>query len=476
MTEKPRRRAAKYRRISDDREGRELGVQRQDEDLDTLGERLNLEFVADYVDNDISASTKSRKVRPDYKRMLADARSGEFEVIAAYTSGRLTRRPREHEDLIDLAVDHGIEFVYVRSPSFDLNTSAGRRIARILAANDAGESEDIAERVSREARQRAERGLISGGGTRPFGYEADRKTVRELEAELIRDAAHRILDGLATVTGMCREWNDKGIRTVTGALWTKHVLRRILMSARISGRREHKGVIVATAEWDKIIEPEESDRLRELLGDPARATYDGNSARKYLLTGFLYCGVPGCGDKLIARPQSDHQRSYVCATIGRSHLRMIAEPLELYVREAAFDYLSEFVHLAAAVAPDASEGTQEAELWQELVNYQRRLEKLEEDFYVHERMPEARYRRLAAALETEIDKTRDRLTRTRAKSAIRNLPTSEARAREMWEERGLEWRRLFLGALVERVTIGPAIRGLNRFDPTRVRIKWRKPG
>ncbi|MGC4856245.1 hypothetical protein ACLQ24_23400 [Micromonospora sp. DT4] len=67
-----RERAAKYRRISDDREGCELGIARQDEDLDALDERLNLVYVASCFDNDISASSRWNKRRPDYERMLAD--------------------------------------------------------------------------------------------------------------------------------------------------------------------------------------------------------------------------------------------------------------------------------------------------------------------------------------------------------------------------------------------------------------------
>ncbi|MFD6771183.1 recombinase family protein [Micromonospora chalcea] len=199
------RRAAKYRRISDDREGRELGITRQDEDLDELAEREDLVYVAEYVDNDISASTRSKKRRPDYDRMMADAKAGAFEVIAAYTTGRLTRRPREHEDLIDLAKDHGIEFKYIRSPSFDLTTAQGRRIARTLAAQDAGEAEDISERVERDVRRRAEAGEFHGGNL-PFGIDGDREIVKgklryvrfrhhTTDAPRVKDAVRRLLAG-----------------------------------------------------------------------------------------------------------------------------------------------------------------------------------------------------------------------------------------------------------------------------------------
>src|SRR5213078_4676766 len=101
--------AAIYCRISADREGRELGVERQEADCRALAERLGLHVVDVYIDNDLSASTRSRKDRPRYRQMLADARAGKVTTVIAYTSGRLTRRPREHEDLIDLATGHGDE-------------------------------------------------------------------------------------------------------------------------------------------------------------------------------------------------------------------------------------------------------------------------------------------------------------------------------------------------------------------------------
>src|SRR5690606_39044801 len=122
------KRAATYRRISDDREGREIGVARQAEDLAALAKRLGVTIVADYEDNDISASTRSRRRRPGYEAMIAAAKRREFDVILAYSASRLTRRPREHEDLIDLAEHYGIRYYYVVSPSFDLNTADGKTI------------------------------------------------------------------------------------------------------------------------------------------------------------------------------------------------------------------------------------------------------------------------------------------------------------------------------------------------------------
>ena len=95
-------RAAVYCRISDDPEGRELGVQRQEEDCRGRAEREGWAVVGVFIDNDISASTRSRKRRPRFEDMLAAVERGEVGVIVAYSNSRLTRRPLELENLIKL--------------------------------------------------------------------------------------------------------------------------------------------------------------------------------------------------------------------------------------------------------------------------------------------------------------------------------------------------------------------------------------
>src|SRR6476469_4142823 len=100
--------AAVYVRISDDVEGRALGVARQTDDGSALAASLGCSVVKVYSDNDISASTLSKKTRPEYEALLTDVRAGRVRVVIAYSNSRLTRRPRELEDLIDLHRETGV--------------------------------------------------------------------------------------------------------------------------------------------------------------------------------------------------------------------------------------------------------------------------------------------------------------------------------------------------------------------------------
>src|SRR3954451_11296524 len=125
---------------------------------------------------------------------MAAVRAGEVDGIVYYSTSRLTRRPREFEDIIQLVEDTGVRLASCTSGQVDLTTADGRMIARFLAAQDAAESERIGERVSRQQQQRREtQGLPHSTGLRPFGFEPGGTTVRPDEADAIRRGVKLIL-------------------------------------------------------------------------------------------------------------------------------------------------------------------------------------------------------------------------------------------------------------------------------------------
>jgi Recombinase len=110
--------------------------------------------------------------------------------------------------------------------------------------------------------------------------------------------ARRALAGEA-VKDLARELNDRAIPTVNGSQWSRQGLRLVLVSGRISGRREYKptdsyepghrplvGQLTATDAWPAIISPADSDRLRALLADPNRA-FPPRRSYRYLLSDAL---------------------------------------------------------------------------------------------------------------------------------------------------------------------------------------------
>jgi site-specific DNA recombinase len=457
------RRAAKYRRISSDPEGRELGVTRQDEDLDDLAARRGLTIVADYCDNDIGASTRSTKPRPDYKQMLADAREGKFEVIAAYTTGRLTRRPREHEDLIDLAEKYGIRFEYVRSPSFDLTTAQGRRIARTLAAQDAGESEEIAERVTRAARQRAEKGL-NHGGRRCFGYEPDGMRLIPEEAAEVAKIFTDFLAG-ETLGSIVRDLHDRGVETVTGSAWGNSTIRDLLKRPRYAGLSEYRGEIVGEGRWPAIVTPEVFYAAKSLVTDPKRRTSTGNRAA-YLLSGIAVCAVCG-GPITSAGIGGGNTRRHLYRCRANYCTAVMRDWADQYVTGVIVDRLSR---------PDAGEllVDHQAPDFDALAGEERALREILDGAAAD--YAEQRIDRSQMLIIT--DRTRGKLARvvaaqqhTSRAPVLRELVEADD-VRAAWEGMGLDRRRAVVKMLMS-VQIARGGSGRHGFDPSKVMIDWR---
>jgi site-specific DNA recombinase len=329
-----------YRRISDDREGLELGVQRQEEDLRAAADRAGDTIVDVYCDNDTGASTRSRKRRPEYERLIADATAGRITKIWAYTSSRLTRRPLEHEAQIQLAEKYGTEFAYIRSPSVDLNTANGRMIARMLAAKDANESEETAERITRAFRQKRERGEHLGGG-RHFGWDTDGVTPVPAEYAAISQGSDDVLTGIATYTIM-RDWNADGLLTSRGNPWSLVTVRQVLVRPRNAGLIVHYGEIVGRYPWYEHAPVSEDVWLavRAVLTDPERLTAPGNKP-VWLGSGLYVCW--GCESAHLsvgvsAGSRGTGHRLYRCQKQvsplpGRHHVARQALALDAYVEE-----------------------------------------------------------------------------------------------------------------------------------------------
>lgn len=461
------KRGVTYRRISADREGRELGIVRQADDLDRLAQRLGVTLVGDYVDNDLGASTRSRKPRPDYQRMLSDARAGRFDVVLSYTSGRLTRRPREHEDLIELAEAHGIRFQYVASPDFDLNTSAGRRVARILAANDAGESEDISERVKRAAEQRARAGL-NHGGLRAFGFAPGGLRQVPKEAAVIRKLAHDLLAGVP-LGALTRSLNDRGIRTVTGKPWQPGTVRGLLLRPRNAGLAEWHGEIVGKGQWKAIISEDQHHAIVALVRDPSRRTSTGNRAA-YLLSGIARCATCDCsitsgGVKSGGNPT---RKIYTCRRnrcVGRR-----LDWIDQYVSEVVIERLSrpDARELLAPqqASPDlAAARTEGAAL-------RVRLDELADAFAAGE-VTRAQLKRGTSQITDRLDEL-DALQAHVSRVPVLGDLVGSKDVRRTWNGLNLDRRRAVVQALMQ-VRIHPGGGGAKEFDHTKVEIVWQTP-
>jgi hypothetical protein len=149
--------------------------------------------------------------------------------------------------------------------------------------------------VKRGHEAAALRGTPGGGGLRPFGYEPDRMTVRECEADVIREAMERLLCG-EPLRRVVIDFEAREIPTARGGRWNGTTLRACLLRPRIAGLREHKGQIVGPAAWPAIVAEDDWRDLCAVLD--ARRSGPQRPVVSWL-TGTARCGV--CGTALTTR-------------------------------------------------------------------------------------------------------------------------------------------------------------------------------
>jgi site-specific DNA recombinase len=461
--------AAIYARISSDPEGDRLGVSRQLADCQALAERKGWTVAERYVDDDRSAYRGN--ARPEYRRLLADIASGTIDAVLVYNLDRLHRQPKELEEFFDICDDARVSSLASVEGDIDLASHEGRFHARIIGAVSRKSSDDMSRRIRRKHLELAQAGQPGGGGTRPYGYRPDRLTAVPAEAAVIRDAAGRILAG-DSLRAVATDLNARGIATVRGGPWSVQVLRRMLMSIRLSGQRGFHGEIVAQGTWQAILTPDETGRLRALLGNPERLTR--RTVRSYLLgSGLLRCGL--CETPLVARPRADGQRRYVCAKgpglPGCGRIAILAESIEHLIEAAVFLRLDSPA-LAGMIAGRTRQDASATEIRQRIDADTEQLAELA-TFWGEQFISTQEYVAARKPILRRLTSDKRELGRLLSTAAFDRYVGSATVLRDAWPEMPISRRHAVVAAILDHARVASAVRGRAAFDPARVTPLWR---
>ena len=454
------KRAAIYCRISDDREGRRLGVKRQEEDCSAVAVQRGYLVTKDdiYIENDTGASSRSKKPRPKFERMMELARANQYDAIIAYSSSRLTRRPLQNELLIELYEKHGVFIHYANTNDNDLSTARGRRRARDDAARDAEEVEELGERVKRTAKQRAEEGRPNGG-TRPYGWSAeDRRKLDPAEHKIIKLMARRVLRG-DSVRSVAAYLNARGIPTVKGAAWSPTAVRGILTNPRLVGIRMYSGEEVGVGDWQVALPRQTYEDLCALLLDETRQVAMSNKVRN-LLTGIARCGE--CGEPMASKVQvrgEERRRRYWCA---HCNLYRTQDPIDEYVTGAVIEYLR-------TAGDDPDEGV-DPKVLKQVEATREKIKRAQARFAeVDDMTPDD----LIEALRPLKERLRFEESQIRRRQrSVEVAAASGPDAAEKWERYELGTKRLIIMEVLE-IRILRTIRGKHGFDPDSIVLKVR---
>lgn len=352
-------RTALYLRISEDRTGEGLALERQEADCRALCAAKGWVIVVVYAET----ASGTNGTRREFERLRADIDAGLIDAVVCWDLDRLTRKPVELEWLVERGERHGLRLASV-ADDYDLSTDAGRLFARIKAAVARGEVERKSARQAAALRQAVAAGKPTGG-RRAFGYTADHMHLHPVEAPLAAELFERWNAG-ATLGDLRRWLNGAGVRTVAGNEWTTGTLANLIKNPRYAGlrgvkwqarddkgrpvlsskgrpRRQRLHTVEGRAAWPAIVDEQVWRQALDRITDPARAQHHAGRDRKYLLSGLARCAATECGKPLkthINNQAPDHPgyRSLRCP--GFRHTNRRASEIEDYVEAVVFEQLS----------------------------------------------------------------------------------------------------------------------------------------
>ena len=453
-----------YTRISDDAEGFGLGVARQLKDCTALANRRGWTIVAEYRDNDVSATRK--KARLEYQRMLGDVRAGRVTTIVVWDADRLTRQPREAEDILDLVEKHGLELASVGG-EFDLSTPQGRMMLRMKVTIAKHETEQSSRRIKRRFLQAAQDGQPHGMVAYGYRRTDSGDVLDEDQAAVIRTAARLLLGG-QSLRSVAAQLNADGLTSPRSGRWDSATVRQVMLRDRNAGLRRHQGKVIGPAAWQPIYCQGTHDQVVAMLTNPGRRTNKG-ATRKHLLTGIARCSRPGCDGTMVVNngrvsAAGKHQPpAYVCKKCTK--IRRKQKSVDDVVEAAVIERLSDPDALA-----DMAFGDQEAAraALAEEDRLQAKLDRYTDQAANDEIGPE-QLARLSATLRPRIAAARATVVAQVPVPGLADLIGDDAPAR--WAAASLDTKRLVIEALLT-VTILPSGAGRS-FDPDLIRLAWK---
>ena len=319
--------AALYARLSQEdrnklsRDDESESIINQQNILTDYCKRNGFEIYDIYKDEDFSGSDRER---PEFNRMISDARKKRFNTIICKTQSRFARDMELIEKYVNgLFPIWGIRFISVVDNGDTMNR-ANRKTRQIFALTDQWYLEDLSENIRATLSNKRRQGLWVGAFA-PFGYIKDpqnknRLIIDDEAANTVRYIFRLYLNGMG-VTSIARKLNAENITNPAtykkqheqsfqnihrdcSDMWHTYSVQRILSNQiyignTVQGRQEKvsykssKQRQKPSSEWDiventheAIISREVWDKAQKLRKEKLKS---GKTGKPNVLAGKVRC-------------------------------------------------------------------------------------------------------------------------------------------------------------------------------------------
>lgn len=195
----------------------------------------DFDFVGVYADHGISAT--QAKTRPDFMRMLDDARAGKIDVIYCKSISRFCRNAADCQSIAHELKSINVEIIFEKEGLSTFNPMS-EMVFNFMSIIAQEESRSISENTTWALEKLAEKGIRHLGAHRVLGYtEKDGVLVPDENANLIRFIFEEYTQGVRT-RDIVEHLKFLGAKTLrSGGDFTSRGIQKILSNIIYKGDR-----------------------------------------------------------------------------------------------------------------------------------------------------------------------------------------------------------------------------------------------
>lgn len=345
-----RKRVAAYCRVSTDHEDQANSFESQQRYFRQYIERNpDWELYEIFADEGISGT--NTKKRSEFKRMIACAKEGDFDLIITKEISRFARNTLDSIYYTRDLKKHGVGVIFMNDNINTLDGDAELRLA-IMSSIAQEESRKTSERVKWGQKRQMEQGVVFGRSMLGYDVKDGKMTLNEDGAKIVRLIFHKFANENKGTHVIARELREAGITPMRVKEWSNTVILRAIRNEKYCGdlvqkktftpdflshekkyNRGEEEFVIIKDHHEPIVSRELFEKANRIL-DEKSLTQEGKAkhSNRYPFSGKIKCGC--CGSSYVARYKNRNNgtrykswRCYKSATQGSPHTDKAGNPL-----------------------------------------------------------------------------------------------------------------------------------------------------
>jgi DNA invertase Pin-like site-specific DNA recombinase len=312
-----KRKVAAYCRVSTDHEDQANSFENQQRYFKQYIEHHpDWELFEVFADEGISGtSTKKRK---EFNRMIACAKSGDFDLIITKEISRFARNTLDSIYYTRDLKKHGVGVIFMNDNINTLDGDAELRLA-IMSSIAQEESRKTSERVKWGQKRQMEQGVVFGRSMLGYDVRDGKMFINEEGAKIVRLIFHKFVKEGKGTHVIARELREEGIEPMRVKEWQNTVILRIIRNEKYCGdlvqkktytpdflshekkyNRGQEEFVILKDHHEPIISRELFEDANRIL-DEKSLSQEGKAkhSNRYPFSGKIKCGK--CGASYVAR-------------------------------------------------------------------------------------------------------------------------------------------------------------------------------